>query len=364
MLTVSGVSKTYAARPHPVHALEQVDLTVVDGSFTAVLGASGCGKTTLLRVIAGFDRPDQGEVRLADRLLTGQSTHVPPERRGIGIVPQEGALFPHLDVAQNVGFGLGRNHLRSLSGRARRNRAARIDEMLELVGLAGYGKRRPDELSGGQQQRVALARALAPGPEVVLLDEPFSSLDADLRAELRVEVRDLLRRVGTTAVLVTHDQDEALSLADHIAVMRNGKIVQVDSPHGVYGAPNDPHIAEFIGDAVLLPARMVVGRTPAPCVDCALGRIGLLGTCALTGEDCMVMLRPEQLELSDSGTPAQVVSTVFYGHDGIVRLRLGVDGSGPMVLVRTQGHALPKVGDTVSVRVAGGVEAQAFQMTP
>ncbi|HRA30579.1 MAG TPA: ABC transporter ATP-binding protein [Thermomicrobiales bacterium] len=364
MLTVRGVSKTYAARPAPVRAVEQVDLTVVEGSFTAVLGASGCGKTTLLRVIAGFDQPDQGEVRLGGRLLTGPGTHIPPERRSIGIVPQEGALFPHLDVAQNIGFGLVRGHIASLSRRARRDRATRIDEMLELVGLAGYGKRRPDELSGGQQQRVALARALAPDPEVILLDEPFSSLDADLRAELRVEVRELLRRVGTTAVLVTHDQDEALSLADHIAVMRNGKIVQVDSPHGVYGAPNDPHIAEFIGDAVLLPARLIAGRTPAPCVECALGRVGLLTSCALTGGDCMVMLRPEQLELSDDGTLAQVVSTMFYGHDGIVRLRLGADGSGPMVLVRTQGHALPKAGDTVAVRVAGGVEAQAFQMTP
>lgn len=363
MLTVVGVSKTYAARATPVHALDDVDLAVVDGSFTAVLGASGCGKTTLLRVIAGFDRPDQGEVRLGDRVLTGPGTHIPPERRGIGIVPQEGALFPHLDVAQNVGFGLVRGHLASLSRRARRERETRVNDMLELVGLAGYGNRRPDELSGGQQQRVALARALAPDPDVILLDEPFSSLDADLRAELRIEVRELLRRVGTTAVLVTHDQDEALSLADHIAVMRNGKIVQVDSPHGIYGAPNDPHIAEFIGDAVLLPAQLIKGLTPSPCVECVLGRVGLLTSCSLTGGECMVMLRPEQLELADEGAAAQVVSTMFYGHDGIVQLRLGPDGSGTTVLVRTHGHAMPAVGDTVAVRVAGGVEAQAFQLS-
>lgn len=360
LLTVRGVTKTFAARPMPVRALTGVDLRVASGGLTAILGPSGCGKTTLLRAIAGFDRPDAGEIRLGDHVLSSPDDHVPPERRGIGIVPQEGALFPHLDVAQNVGFGLGSWRLRSLSARGRRERASRIAELLELVGLPDYERRRPDELSGGQQQRVALARALAPNPKVVLLDEPFSALDASLRAELREEVRDLLRSVGTTAILVTHDQEEALSLADHVAVMREGRVVQADSPEGLYIAPDDPHVAAFIGEVVLLPGRLVADPiSSSPCAECALGSIAvrLAGGTPMPFGDCMVMLRPEQLELAEAGTPARVMSTSFFGHDGVVRLRLGADGSGAPVLVRIQGDTLPAVGELVKVRVAGGVPA-------
>lgn len=359
MLSLRGVSKSFAARPANVQALRDVDLDVGAGGFTAILGASGCGKTTLLRVIAGFDRPDAGEVSLGGRVITSGGTQVPPERRGIGIVPQEGALFPHLSVGQNVGFGLSAS---PFSASSRRQRADRVRELLELVGLPDYEARRPEELSGGQQQRVALARALAPLPEVVLLDEPFSALDATLRVELREEVRDLLRSLGTTAVLVTHDQEEALSLADHVAIMRQGRVVQADSPRGVYASPADEQVASFVGEAVLLPARVAPPEANAvhPCVECALGCIAVQGAgfagAGLTR--CLVMLRPEQLELSDAGVTARVMSTSFFGHDSVVRLRLGADGLGALVQVRVQGHSLPQAGELVGVRVMEGTLAR------
>ncbi|HEX5495729.1 MAG TPA: ATP-binding cassette domain-containing protein, partial [Mycobacteriales bacterium] len=203
MLSLRGVEKSFPVRGGTVRALRDVDLEIGSGGLTAILGASGSGKTTLLRVVAGFDRPERGRVALDGVALVGDGVCVRPERRGIGIVPQDGALFPHVDVAGNIAFGL-RGRPGGRPGIRRRSRAERVGELLEMVGLAGYQRRRPDELSGGQQQRVALARALAPEPRVVLLDEPFSAIDAALRTELGVEVRDLLRRLETTAVLVTH----------------------------------------------------------------------------------------------------------------------------------------------------------------
>lgn len=369
MLTVRGVTKTFPARPAHIAALRGVDLSVAAGGFTAILGASGCGKTTLLRMIAGFDRPDSGEIHLDDRVLSAPGAHVSPERRNIGIVPQEGALFPHLSVAQNVSFGLGSWQLRSISPRVRKARSERVAELLDLVGMPNFGPRRPDELSGGQQQRVALARALAPKPKIVLLDEPFSALDAGLRSELRDEVRELLGGIGATAILVTHDQEEALSLANHVAIMRDGRVVQSDSPVGLYIAPEDAHIAAFIGEAVLLPGRFVDHpEVPSPCAECALGCIAvrITGNVSGTSRECVVMLRPEQIEIAERGAPARVVSTRFFGHDGIVRLRLGADGTGAQVLVRIQGDRLPSCGDVVAVRVAGdwpaGLTAPAFQV--
>nr|BFE83101.1 hypothetical protein GCM10020093_057020 [Planobispora longispora] len=215
-----------------------------------MLGPSGCGKTTLLRIVAGFEGLDGGSVRIGEREVAG----LPPERRGVGIVPQEAALFPHLSVARNVGFGLPRGS----SGRT-----GRIEECLELVGLAGYGDRMPHQISGGQQQRVALARALAPRPGVVLLDEPFNALDRSLRVSVRDEVRAALKRAGATAVLVTHDQEEALSMADTVAVMREGRIVQEGAPSSIYAAPRDLGVATFVGEAVVLTASR--GRDTVTC---------------------------------------------------------------------------------------------------
>lgn len=228
-LHVQGLTKAYGPAA-PV--LRGLDLDVPGGALAAVLGPSGCGKTTLLRIVAGFLHADTGTVTVGGRELTGPAVHLPPERRRIGIVPQEGALFPHLSVARNVAFGL--------TGLERAERRRRTEDMLDLVGLAGYGDRMPHELSGGQQQRVALARALAPRPQLVLLDEPFNALDSALRAGVRTDVRAALRATGATAVLVTHDQQEALSTADLVAVVRQGRVAQCDTPRRSTGAPPTP----------------------------------------------------------------------------------------------------------------------------
>jgi iron(III) transport system ATP-binding protein len=324
-LRVHGLRKRFGR----VVALSDVDLSVPAGSLTAVLGPSGCGKTTLLRCVAGFERPDAGTVEVDGRPVDG----LPPHRRRIAVVPQDGALFPHLSVAGNVGYGLSRAA----------RRAGRVDEVLALVGLDGYGSRMPHELSGGQQQRVAVARALAPRPPLVLLDEPFSALDAALRLEVRRDVRAALRADRATAVLVTHDQGEALSMADQVAVLREGRIVQAGEPSAVYSAPVDPWVAGFVGEAVLLPAVVSggVARTD-------------LGPMPVTGVGSVVLLRPEQLVLGAMGVSAKVVGRDFHGHDALLTLRL--DG-GTDVLARVIGAEAPPVGETVGVTVQGGALA-------
>jgi iron(III) transport system ATP-binding protein len=342
-VAVRGLVKTFPARPAPVTALDDVDLDVPAGSFTAILGESGSGKTTLLRAIAGFTRPDAGTVTIGDRLCAGPGVFVPPERRRVGVLPQDGALFPHLSVAANVGYGLRRG----------RRRAARVDELLDLVGLAGYGRRMPHELSGGQQQRVALARALAPEPTLVLLDEPFSALDAALRVSLREEVRAVLKATGATAVLVTHDQEEALSMADLVAVMRDGRMVQVADPQKLYTNPVDLQVANFLGEAVVFRAPVVDGLADTP-----LGRVPVCtpqrSACRLDGVHD-VMLRPEQVEISrlDGAAPqvcARVLDMTYFGHDALVRLAVG---DGTQLLCRRAGGEPVAVGDPVAVTVRG-----------
>ena len=352
MLTVSGVEKSFAVRRGVVHALAGVELTAEAGQLTAILGASGSGKTTLLRVIAGFERPDAGEVRLDGRLLSGDGVFVRPEQRGIGVVPQDGALFPHLDVAGNIGYGLGTG-LRARAWRARRK--DRVAELLELVGMPGYQRRRVDELSGGQQQRVALARALAPQPAVVLLDEPFSAIDASLRAELGVEVRELLGSLAVTAVLVTHDQEEALSLAARVAVMRDGRVVQVGTPTEIYQHPCDADTARFVGEAVVLPGTVIDNADGSYLVDSVLGRVHAVGATDLAiGNACELVIRPHHFVLGDDGVPARVVTTRYFGHEVVMRLRLGVDGNGPDIRVRSAGGG-PGPDELVHVRVEGPV---------
>ncbi|MER8232514.1 ABC transporter ATP-binding protein [Streptomyces sp. NPDC094049] len=334
-LRITGVTSSYGRGGR---VLDGLDLTVGEGEMAAVLGPSGCGKTTLLRVIAGFVAPDAGEVVLGGRTISGPGVHVPPERRGVGIVAQEGALFPHLSVARNVAFGL--------VGAGRAERRARTAELLALVGLGEYGDRMPHELSGGQQQRVALARALAPRPALVLLDEPFSALDSALRAGLRSDVRGALRAAGATAVLVTHDQEEALSVADRVAVVRDGRVAQCGTPQELYARPADPWVASFVGEAVLLP-----GSARAGTVTTALGAVSVGD--AQEGEGTVV-LRPEQLRLVPHGDAAaargRVSEVRFHGHDALVLVEVGGAGT---VTVRTPGPVEVRPGDEVGVRVTG-----------
>ena len=287
-MALEGVSRTFAADP-PAVALDGVDLAVAAGSLTAVLGPSGSGKSTLLGVLAGTVRPDSGTVHVGGREVDAPGRHVPPEHRRVGLVPQDGTLFPHLDVAGNVAFGL--------SGRPRSQRRERVAEMLELVGLASLSSRRPDELSGGQQQRVALARALAPAPDVVLLDEPFSALDTSLRSLLRAEVARVLSDAATTAILVTHDQEEALSMADRVVVLRDGRVVQDATPTEVYRSPADEWVAGFVGDAVLLDGELLGHGGGGARVRCVLGDLDV--DVARNGPSprgrVRVFLRPEQV---------------------------------------------------------------------
>jgi len=345
-LTVTGVHKHFWRRERgqgPVRALAGVDLTVPSGLLVAVLGPSGCGKTTLLRCIAGFERIDEGSIRLGERTVAGPGRHTPPHRRGCAIVPQEGALFPHLSVAGNVGYGLDR---------AARERG-RVDEVLELVGLAGYGRRMPHELSGGQQQRVAVARALAPRPAIILLDEPFSALDAHLRAELRRDVRQALQEDGATAILVTHDQEEALSLADQVAVMRDGRVVQQGTPTEVYRTPADAWVGGFVGGAVLL------SGSPSPT-----GARTVLGDLALRGAPpaapaLTVLVRPEQIAVgppAPDAVPATVVALDFHGHDALLTLRLA-DQTTTVAARVLSSAGTPTVGDPVGLRVTGPASA-------
>lgn len=341
-LRLSGITKSFAG----TRVLHGVDLDIASMSLTAILGPSGCGKTTMLRLIAGFLDPDAGRISFDDRVMFDGSRSVPPQRRRVGYVPQEGALFPHLDVAANIGFGLPRA--------GRRDRRA-VDELLELVGLpASMRSRKPHELSGGQQQRIALARALAPEPSVVLLDEPFASLDAGLREETGRAVALALRETKATAILVTHDQSEALSLADQVAVMREGRLIQVATPHDVYTTPVDAGVARFVGAGLLLDVT-VDGSGAATTPLGPLAVIAPDGTPARPGATHIV-IRPEQVRLSGvgDGANATVVEVSYYGHDAAVRLR--VDGPHPLeVISRVVGQQAPQPGEIVGLQVAGNV---------
>ena len=289
-----------------VTALDRFDLEVQESQTLTLLGPSGCGKTTALRLIAGFERPDAGVVAVGGVEVAGPGLHIPPEKRRVGMVFQDYALFPHMTVAANVAYGL----VKKDGTRAIRSR---VSEVLELVGLTGTERRLPHELSGGQQQRVALARALAPRPAVIVLDEPLSNLDASLRQRVRRELKAILQEARTTALFVTHDQEEALSLSDLVAVMREGRVVQVATPPRLYQAPADPWVAGFLGDADFVPAyaknrevETVVGTFPTRHE----GRV-------------LVMFRPEQVLVAPQHDgDAIVVSREYFGHDQLVTVVL------------------------------------------
>lgn len=330
-LVVTGLTRSFGSN----HVLRGIDLDVGGGTIAAVLGPSGCGKTTLLRVVAGFLTADGGRGALGGALLFEGRRSVPPERRRVGVVPQEGALFGHLSVADNVAFGVPRGV----------DKTTRVGELLDLVGLQGAQDARPFELSGGQQQRVALARALAAEPALVLLDEPFSSLDAALRVLVREEIGRVLRRANCTAVLVTHDQQEALSLADQVAVMLDGCIAQAGSPRELYTAPGSLRVATFVGDAVVLSGEVRAGNAQT-----VLGRHSLVH--GLGDGPATVVIRPEQIVVDEGGVTAHVIEHRYYGADAKVRFRLS---TGDEVVARVPGAVDLADGMGTGLRVEGDV---------
>ena len=314
--------------------LDQVGITVDEGTLAVIVGPSGCGKSTLLRAVAGLLRPAAGRIELDGATLSDASTFVVPERRRVGWVPQSASLFPHLTVTQNIAFGLG------ATGRAARGAVPR--ELLELTGLSELAGRYPDELSGGQAQRVSLARALAARPNLLLLDEPFAALDPQLRGELRDELAAMLRRLGVTAVLVTHDQGEALLMADSVVVMREGTVAQQGSPVEVYRTPASAWVAAFVGEANFLDGVAQRGRVATPLGEVAVPS-DVVGPVSL-------LLRPEQLKLDPHGVPVRVSRVRYGGHDAIVEVRAA---DGLTLLVRVPAGDIPVLGDDVAVRVEG-----------
>ncbi|HEY9281028.1 MAG TPA: ABC transporter ATP-binding protein [Eoetvoesiella sp.] len=337
---IEHVSKHY----DDVVVLRDVDLTIPDGGVLALLGPSGCGKTTLLRLIAGFDRVDSGVITFDDQTVASNAVCVAPERRGIGYVPQEGALFPHLTVAGNVRYGLSR----------RIDQKARVLEVLNLTGLAGLGERFPHELSGGQQQRVALARALAPDPALILLDEPFNALDLDLRRSMCEDVVAVLRQTGTTTVLVTHDPAEAFATADRVAVMQGGRVMQCARPDLVYWQPESPSVARLTGASIFLH-----GDCRGDEAACALGLLPLYaGAIRPTGK-VWLMLRPEQVSLATKGrgVPAYVTHNSFRGDHSLLSVQLGDVRFG----LRTPSISAPTPGTEIFLSVQGACVAFPYQ---
>ena len=347
-LAAQRVSKTFG----DTVAVREASFEVERGEIVALLGPSGCGKSTTLRLLAGFEQPDEGIVRINGETVVDAAVWRPPERRRVGMVPQDFALFPHLSVADNIGFGLPNGHRAWWTRPLRRLRRFgvphRVQDMLELVGLDGFGERFPHELSGGEAQRVALARALAPQPAAVLLDEPFSNLDQNLRASLRLTMRNILKAANTAAVFVTHDREEALSLADRVAVMRDGRIEQIGPPDDIYYRPETRFIGTFVGDANILPGHRVRGGA-----ETELGLVALANEPATDdGDDFDVLLRPEQLALEPTApgdsARAQVISSEYYGHDQVVRVRLD---SGAKLEARLRAEHVWHPGEHVAVIV-------------
>ena len=324
-------------------AVQGASLALNAGDIGVLIGPSGCGKTTLLRAVAGLEHVSSGEIRLASELVSSARVDVPPEQRRIGMVFQDYALFPHLDVARNVGFGL--RHLNAA------DRASRVAQVLALVDLAGSEKRFPHELSGGQQQRVALARAMAPSPRLLLLDEPFSNLDVDLRERLAHELRGILKAAGATALFVTHDQLEAFAIGDQIGVMHDGHLHQWDDAYSLYHRPATRFVADFIGHGVFVPAR-IVHRGGGAQVETPLGVLGNLTDCPLPDAypdgHCDLLLRADDIVHDDNApTKAQIVRKAFRGSEFLYTLKLT---SGETVMAHVPSHHNHRVGEWIGIR--------------
>jgi iron(III) transport system ATP-binding protein len=358
-VVLSGLTKSFGR----LNVLDELALTVTEGSVTAILGPSGSGKTTLLRLLAGFEHADAGCIAIGTQLVDdgGKSRFVPPKQRRVGFVPQEGALFPHLTVASNIGFGVRRGT----------DRGQRIAELIGIVGLHGLDERYPHQLSGGQQQRVAVARALAVRPSLMLLDEPFSSLDAGLRAAVRADVMRILDGTGTTTVLVTHDQDEALSCADVVAVIRDGRITQYSTPRDIYARPVDPGTARSVGVA-----NLIDGTSRGSTVDTAFGLLALMPGSPRLSEatPVVVLVRPEQIQVSirDSdlgprgialpgdatgleapdGLPGRIADVQFYGHDVVVTVAPERPCGADAIVARSTDRLAAPTGASVTLSVS------------
>ena len=348
-LEVDGLSVAFDADAGRVRVLEDLSFALHGGEIGCLLGSSGCGKTTALRAVAGFVRPDAGHVRISGREVSSASAVLAPERRGVGVVFQDYALFPHLDVAGNVAFGL-----RRMPAAQRRGR---VGEMLALVGLEGAGERYPHELSGGQQQRVALARALAPAPSLLLLDEPFSNLDPDLRESLALELREILKRHGTTTLMVTHDQYEAFALADTVGVMERGRIAQWDEAYRLYHHPASRSVADFVGMGVFLRGWLVEGPDVAS-LEVELGTLPIEHPDDLAharanagpGGELVVLLRPDDV-VHDDASPIQahVLRKAFRGAQFLYTLELP---SGQRLLALVPSHHDHRIGEAIGIRFA------------
>ncbi|MEY4494704.1 MAG: hypothetical protein RL570_819 [Actinomycetota bacterium] len=334
VLSLQSVNKTFAGQK----VLSNLNLEVHEKEFLAVLGSSGSGKTTLLRLISGFDAADSGEIRINDRLVFGKNTNVLAEERRVGFVPQDAALFPHLNVAGNIEFGLSK-----LSAA---ERTARVAELLRLVDLVGFETRMPHELSGGQRHRVALARALAPKPDLILLDEPFSALDAELRVRLREDVRKVIAKAGITAIMVTHDQEEALSMASRVAILRDGEFAQIGNPSEIYQSPADIEMATFLGDSVI-----INGVIENEKIVTDLGLLTPLNK-VVNGATGRVAIRPENFYLQPNPNgEGEVIGRQYFGHDALVEVKL------PKLVIqaRANGPFAPELGMKVTVWVRGQV---------
>lgn len=334
VLSLQQINKSIAGN----QILKNLNLEVKEHEFLAILGSSGSGKTTLLRLISGFDSPDSGQIQIGGKTVFDGQSSVSAEDRQVGFVPQDAALFPHLSVAKNIEFGLNK-----MPATLRNQRVA---ELLQLVDLIGFEERMPHQLSGGQRHRVALARALAPKPQLILLDEPFSSLDAELRVRLREEVRTVIAKTGTTAILVTHDQEEALSMASRVAVLRDGEFAQIGIPSEIYQAPADVEMATFLGDSVI-----INGVVKDDKVVTDLGLLTPLNKVA-NGATGRVAIRPENFYLQPNPNgEGEVIGRQYFGHDALVEVKL------PKLVIqaRANGPFAPEIGMKVTVWVRGQV---------
>ena len=326
IIRARSVTKSYGSEI----VLSDFNLDVWNGSIVGILGISGSGKTTALRLLAGFDKPDTGIIEMRNRVISSEDTFLPPEERNVGMVFQDYALFPHLNVEKNISFGLSRDEIKS----------GRLEEVLSMCNLESYRNKFPQELSGGQQQRVSLARALAPKPEVILLDEPFTSLDAHMARDLREEVVSLLRQTETTAIIVTHDQEEALSVCDVVSVLENGSVIQSATPQEIYLNPVSQTVANSVGDPNILKGFSVDGR-----VETSLGTFVTAYNGALD-----VSIRPECIELLlDSEGSYVVKECTFYGHDQVISFQ---NSKGEVFRARSLPNTIYEAGDKVNINIS------------